>query len=252
MTLNVLLTHQTPAEVAAMLAGWAECAPRESLLVAYGGTRELFGDIAHPHKVLIDSPQLRTRDHQREKQSYAAVFTAAADWLRGRSFSQVHFTEYDQVPLVPDLNARQIARLESEQADVLGFRVRRVDGTNYANYLYHAADARFHRLWESTSCRLDRRVTLRMTGTGSFWTRAAFEAVAARPDPFPIYLELYLPTLAHHLGFRVRDWGEQNPDVQNLGDFTHELEAAKSRGAWTLHPVKKLWTERALGQIRSK
>ena len=236
MTLNVLLTHQPPAEVAAMLAAWAECAPLDALFVAYGGQREDFAGIAHPHKALIDSPRLKTRDHQREKQSYSAVFSAAAEWMRGREFSHVHFAEYDQVPLVSDLNARQVDFLEKERADMLGFRLRRVDGTNYPNYLYHAADRRFHRHWEAVSCREEKRVVLRMTGTGSFWKRATFEAVASRPEPFPIYMELLLPTLAHHLGFRVRDWGGQNRFVHHLGDFTDGIPSARREGAWTLHP----------------
>lgn len=241
MTLNILLTHQAPAEVAAMLAAWEKCAPAEALFVAYGGPRELFSEIAHPHKALIDSPRLKTRDHQREKQGYAEVFAAAWAWIRGRDFTHVHFCEYDQVPLVPDVSARQLAFLEEEKADVLGFRLRRVDGTNYPNYLYHAADARFHAHWAAISCREDRSVVLRATGTGSFWTRAAFDAVASRPEPFPIYMELLLPTLAHHLGFRVRDWGAQNRWVHHLGDFSARMEEARREGAWTLHPVKRLW-----------
>ncbi len=243
MTLNVLLTHQPAAEVAAMVAAWRECAPAEALFVAYGGPAELFAAIAHPHKALIDSPRLKTRDHQREKQSYAEVLNAAAAWMRGREFTHVHFAEYDQVPLVADVNARQVDFLEKERADVLGFRLRRVDGTNYPNYLFHAADPRFHRHWEAMSCRADRRVVLRFTGTGSFWTRVAFEAVAARPEPFPIYMEIQQPTLAHHLGFRVRDWGAQNRFVHHLGDFTEQIDAARRDGAWTLHPVKRLWSK---------
>jgi hypothetical protein len=44
-----------------------------------------------------------------------------------------------------------------------------------------------------------------MFGSGSFWKQDAFEAVAEVEETFPIYLEIYLPTLAHHLGFRLRD-----------------------------------------------
>ena len=244
MVLHLLLTHRPPAEVAAMLEVWSAMASPETLFVAYGGPPESFQRITHPHKALIDSPRLKTRDHQREKQSYAEVLSAAAAWMKGRDFAHVHFVEYDQFPLVPDLDARQLAFLKAENADVLGFRLRRVDDTHYANYLYHAADPRFHAHWESISTRRDRRAVLRMTGTGSFWTRAAFDAVAARPEPFAVYLEIYLPTLAHHLGFRVRDWGEQNRFVHHLGDFTGEIETARKAGAWTLHPVKAFWADR--------
>jgi hypothetical protein len=248
MTLHLLLTHRQPSEVAAMIEVWSAVASPDALFVAYAGPPESFHGIVHPHKALIDSPRLKTRDHQREKQSYADVLAATAAWMKGRDFSHVHFAEYDQFPLVEDLDARQLAFLKAENADVLGFRLRRVDDTHYANYLYHAADPRFHAHWESISTRPDRRAVLRMTGTGSYWTRAAFDAVAARPEPFPIYLEIYLPTLAHHLGFRVRDWGEQNRFVHHLGDFTNEIDSARQAGAWTLHPVKAFWEDRASGE----
>ena len=82
-----------------------------------------------------------------------------------------------------------------------------------------------------------------MLGTGSVWTREAFLAVAAVPEPFPIYLELWLPTVAHHLGFRVRPFqGEAaTGHVRNLGVFSvRETERARRAGAWTAHPVKRL------------
>jgi hypothetical protein len=80
-----------------------------------------------------------------------------------------------------------------------------------------------------------------MFGSGSFWTREAFSAVCAVNEPFPIYMELYLPTLIHHLGFRVRDFGDQNHFVRVLDDETNYIEKARAEGAWTLHPVKRLW-----------
>ena len=67
--------------------------------------------------------------------------------------------------------------------------------------------------------------------------------MCAIDEPFPIYMELYLPTLAHHLGFRVRDFGEQNRFVQVLKDATDDIEQARKEGAWTLHPVKRLWKD---------
>ncbi|MES2569182.1 MAG: hypothetical protein V4710_03905 [Verrucomicrobiota bacterium] len=243
-TLHLLLSHQPPAEIAAMVAAWERCVPAEMLLLAYGGSRHDFGQIAHPHKVFVEGPRLRTSDHQREKQSYSGVYSAAAAWMQGRHVEHVYFAEFDHIPLVDDLNARQIERLHREQADVMGHRLRRVDGTNYPNALYHAADPRFADLWRQLSRRPQPEVVLRMTGTGTLWTRKAFEAVASRPEPFPIYLEIYLPTLAHHLGFRVRDWDEQNRFVSHLGDFTGEIERARSEGAWSLHPVKQLWNKR--------
>ena len=241
--LNLLLSHQPPAAVSNMLTHWNRCVPNESILIAYGGTKSEFDAIQHPEKFFIDDPRLRTRDHQREFQSYTRLFQSAGEFLEGEGdqFRFVHFAEYDHLPLVPDLNERQIERLTAEGADLLGFHVHRVDGTNNPHFLYHAADAKFMSYWFAISRRTEPEVVLEMSGSGSFWNREAFCSVCAVKEPFPIYMELYLPTLAHHLGFRVRDLTEQNRFVRALASEIDPIDKAHARGAWTLHPVKRLW-----------
>jgi hypothetical protein len=214
-------------------------------LIAYGGGREDFGAIEHSQKIFIEDPQLRTRDHQREYQSYSGLFNTCAVLLdqQRREFQFIHVVEYDHLPLVEDLNQRQIDRLAAEHADVLGFRVQRVDGTSYPHFLYHQSNPAFSRFWREISKRREPDVVLSMFGSGSFWTRDAFLAVASVKQPFPMYMEIYLPSLAHHLGFRIRDFGEQNTFVHHLGDLGDRVESARRAGAWTLHPVKKLWDQ---------
>ena len=241
--LNVLLTHQGAAQVDRMLAWWRDYALPDDVLLAFNGRPETFESLRHPHKVRVEDPRLVTVRHSRERQSYTGVLKAAARWLAGRDFTHVHFAEYDHVPLVPDLNARQLARLERERADVLAFQLLRCDGANWAHYLYHASLPGWAEHWASLSVRADQGVVLSMLGSGSFWTREAFDAVTARDEPFPIYLELYLPTLAHHLGYRLRDWQEQNKHVSAFGEFAGRIEEARRQGAWTLHPAKTLWNE---------
>ena len=241
--LNLLLSHQSAAAVAKMLAYWSERVPNESILLAHGGLRKEFDAIGHTQKFHVEDPRLRTRDHQREFQSYTRLFQGAAEFLEtnGQNFQFIHFAEYDHLPLVADLNKRQIDRLQSQSADLLGFHLHRVDGTNNPHFLYHSTGDKFASFWSALSRRSDKEVILSMFGTGSFWKREAFCAVAAVAEPFPIYLELYLPTVAHHLGFRVRDFAEQDRFVRVLKDETGHIEQARSEGAWTLHPVKKLW-----------
>ena len=241
--LNVLLTHQGVAQMERMLAWWRDYCPPENVLVVFNGAQETLDALNHPHKTLVDDPRLRTVKHSRERQSYTGVWRAVSRWLVGHDYTHIHFAEYDQIPLVPDLNARQLARLEEERADVLAFQLQRVDGTSQPHYLYHTALPGFFEHWESFSVREDRRVVLSMFGSGGFWTREAFDATAAGTEPFPIYLELYLPTTAHHLGYRLRDWGEQNQHIVSLGNFVDRIDAARQGGAWTLHPVKTLWND---------
>jgi hypothetical protein len=227
-----------------MLGYWQDFAPAKNLLLAYGGTRADFDLIEHAQKVFIADEGLRTTDHQREFQSYTGLFQKAAEFLeaKGREFRFIHFAEYDHLPLISNLNKRQVERLKAEDADLLGFHLHRVDGTSNPHFLYHANNDRFASYWCSISRRSNTEVILSMFGSGSFWNREAFCAVAAIAEPFPIYLELYLPTLAHHLGFRVRDFAEQNRFVGVLRDKTEEINRAQADGAWTLHPVKHLWS----------
>ena len=236
--LNVVITHRPPDEVAALLAQWDLCARREDLLVAFGGSEAGFTALEHPRRELVRGPRLRTSDHQRERQSYTEVFHAAAKHVEAEDFTHVYVAEYDHLPLVPDLGDRLVARLQQEQADVLGHELQRVEGTSSAHYLSHIVDPRFHEFWRQISRRRDKNVVLNMFGSGSFWTREAFLAVASYDEPFPMYLEIWLPTLAHHLGFRLRDFAEQNRYVRSVGDWDDQIEEARRAGAWTVHPLK--------------
>lgn len=241
--LNMILSHQPAPAVAKMIAHWGNHVPQESILIAYGGPKNEFQAIEHRQKILIDDPRLLTRDHQREFQSYTELFQTAAEFLKthGDQFHFVHFAEYDHLPLVTDLNERQIQRLTAQDADLLGFHLHRIDDTSSPHFLYHAADDKFMSYWRGISKRSEPEVVLSMFGSGSFWKREAFCAVSAIKEPFPIYMELYLPTLAHHLGFRIRDFGEQNRFVRALETEIVGVDQARSEGAWTLHPVKRLW-----------
>ncbi|MEY2545181.1 MAG: hypothetical protein QOG48_298 [Verrucomicrobiota bacterium] len=243
--LNLILAHQSAPTVTKMIDYWSKCVPRDNILIAYGGNKSEFDAIDYAQKFFVDDARLRTSDHQREFQSYTGLLRATAAWIdnQSRRFDFVHFAEYDHLPLVNDLNPRQIASLTAERADLLGYSLARVDETNHPHFLYHSANPEFAAFWRRITCRADANVVLSIFGSGSFWTREAFCAVAAIDEPFPIYTELYLPTLAHHVGFRVRSFDEQqHPFVQAVGDATGKIDNARAQGAWTLHPVKQFWT----------
>ncbi|CAN5377541.1 hypothetical protein BH20VER3_BH20VER3_02670 [soil metagenome] len=239
--LTLLLSHQPPAELDRVLRVWQQVADPGGLLLAYGGREDYYEMIDFEPKIMIRDARLRTSDQQRERQSCAGVVREAARWLQSRpEFQYVHFVEYDHLPLVADLYDRMIARMESERADALAYHLRRIDGTSDVHYLHHADDSRFHDYFSSLTVRSDPEVIMAMLGTGSFWRLPAFAAVASREEPFPIYFEIYLPTLAHHLGYRLRDLGEQNAFVWNLGDFSNQIRECKASGAWTAHPIKDI------------
>jgi hypothetical protein len=238
--LNVILSHQPRVELERLLEWWSSYAATENLLVAYGGTEEEFKRLPDVSRVFVSDPQLRV-NKTREKQSYAGVWRAAAQWLSERgdeSFTHVYFAEFDHLPLVSDLAMKLIERLEEEQADVLGYGLRRIDGTSNVHYLYHLSDPRFMEFWRRISVRSDKQTVLGMLSTGSFWTRKAFTAVAAQNQEVCVYLEIYLPTLAHHLGFRVRRFRDQGRCVFPGLVKGLSVDTARQNGCWTVHPIK--------------
>ncbi|MFD0892764.1 hypothetical protein KBB96_15180 [Luteolibacter ambystomatis] len=241
---TVLLTHESPEAVRRMCAYWKNGDPDHAIVVAYGGTPENYSKLGVDHAVFVDDPWLRTKDHPRERQSYLGVFQAVLPVIRELGASHVHVAEYDEIPLHPGLNARLLDLLVRENADVAGHRLNRVDGTGHPHYTFHAHDPAFLSYWQDISCREYSAVVLSMLGCGSFWTRAAFEAVAALNPPLRIYLELMLPTAAHHLGFRVRPMdGRDRFMAPEILKTPADFESYRQEGAWRIHPVKGYWSE---------
>ena len=248
-----VLVHQTPVEVANLQHYWKRLGfPTETILFVHAGNRDDFDKLEVANKVFVPDKEIRTVHHPIEKQSYGGAFREIAAWLEGSEFDAVALVEYDHLPLVPKWGKRMCARLEEEQADVLFHHLCRVDGTNAAHYLYHLGVEGFQDLWRPLSRREEKTVFLNAIVTGSLWRRTAFEAVAARPEPFPVYLELYLPSLAHHLGFRVRGHGEQDQFVQVVPIQDPFSQRWIKAGAWSLHQVKSLLGSTTESQPSSK
>jgi hypothetical protein len=178
-------------------------------------------------------------DNQRGMQSYTEIFCAMAPVIEREKPDFIYLCEYDHLPLRSDLNSLQIAEITSARADVMGHFLSRIDGTGHPHYLQHSADPCFEQYWKSISLREDKYVILTMFGSGSLWSKEAFLSIAGREQKIPCYLELYLPTLAHHLGFRVCCWDESRHLLSNLPSAGISERHALERGCWTVHPVKE-------------
>lgn len=236
-TLTVLLTHQDSARVARMTQRWRRFAGR--LLVVHAGRRADFDASDFSPKIFLDDPRIRTRHHQRERQSYTALYEAAVSAPAAEGARYLYLAEYDHYPVAADLLEKLERLIESERAALLAHHLRRVDRTNDPHYLHHASEAWFHEWYAARSRRPDKREILMMVGTGAFWRIDALrETLAQGAPPGPVYHELHFPTLAHHLGFRARGIPGQDEFVQ----VGKEWDAARPpSGAWALHPVKKAW-----------
>jgi len=237
----VVIVHQSPDVVESLLGYWESLGySRERMLFVHAGNKADFEALNISNKVFVEDREIRTVYHPSERQSYHGVFREVTAWMKGRDFDAVALVEYDHLPLVPDWGEKLCAFMEKERADVLCHHLTRVDDTNASHYLYHLQDEGFRGLWKKLSRREEKGVFLNAIMTGSLWKRDVFDAVAAHPEPVPVYLELYLPSLAHHLGYRVRGYGKQDDFVQVLpmeDPFSHRWIR---EGAWSLHQVKSL------------
>lgn len=239
-TLIFLLTHQNAQDTQIRLDTWTQAVPRENIVIVSDQSEEEFAKIQHPWKIRSVDPRRQTVDHQRDLQSVTSACQEVSKWMAGQDFTHVFMAEFDLFPLTKKLVPRLYTLMEQAQADILAHEVRRIDQTSSAMYLYHRDRPGFAEFWERVSVRQERDIILSMLGTGSFWKREAFDAICAYDEPLPIYLEIYLPTLAHHLGFRIVDLGEESRYISGLGDRIAEVEAAQRDDALFIHPIKTI------------
>jgi len=222
---------------------WSELLPDSILLVAYGGAEDEFEQLKWDNKVFINDKSLRTQDHQRECQSYAGVYRSVIRSISGLDIDRIYFTEFDQIPLQSNFfELLEYERVES-RADTLMYGLTHVGDTGHAHYLYHSSKPSFFDQIENYSVRTDKKVVLSAFGFGQYWIRDAFEQMAMLDDKVGCYLEIWAPTIAHHLGYRVKGMRDPHNCNQYFGDFTGKLEEFKKRGCLCIHPVKDNWDQ---------
>ena len=238
----LIIAHQDAMTVEAILAYWKNYVPSEDILIAYGGaSRQEFVGIRHSQKLFIEDPRLRTRAHVLEKQSYTGVLRAAHQWLKTRDpYTHVYLAESDLFPVSAKISRDLLTRLGETDADVLFYHLNRADRTNWCHLLYHQSFPGFVPFLSSLSRRPEKEVVLDAIGCGSFWTRAAFDAVAGVDEYEPVYLELFLPSVAHHLGFRIVEFSDQNEFISVIPKKASTVNKCKTAGALFVHPVKTL------------
>jgi hypothetical protein len=237
--LTALLAHQSPDFIQSTLDRWVVCGQLPaSLLLLHGGDKAHFDQLTHTPRSFLADPRLRTHNPRRDNQSLASAFNAIADNLGDHT--HVLFAEYDLHPLgnLDTLFQNALDAMDKEQAHVLFPTVSRVDGTCQEVYLQQAQNPEFSALWQRLSIRTDPTPAFWALLPGSFWTADAIRAVAANPEPFPCYFEIYVPTLLHHLGYRIRPWTNCPMRIDGGGNLRPHLESLRQSGILAAHPVK--------------
>lgn len=236
----LILTHQNPEGVEKMLEHWRERVEGE-IHVLYGGARENFRMLACDEKHFVHNKELVTRDHPRERQSYAEVFRRTVAQIDLEEVDYVYFTEFDQIPLAHDLGGKLARRMEDLDADLMCYGLKRVDRTNHPHWLNHRHESAFWNISGERGSLSRDNVVLSCYGFGQCWRRNAFLEVARLEPANPVYLELWIPTMAHSLGCKVRGIGRDEKWNLPQGEFDAEMTTDLKEKPWFLHPVKAMW-----------
>ena len=150
--------------------------------------------------------------------------------------------EYDHLILDPDFE-RRLAELAADTgADFLGKNCVDRTATNWEHYVRFRGDRRLLTHLRRISVRENRERLFGCLGDGMWLTREALRAYVHTGDHPPCYCETYVPTLLHHLGFRVVDIDAHSDlyrHVRWLPAFGPEEAVSRFQdGATFLHPVK--------------
>jgi hypothetical protein len=242
--LSIAITHLAPDLVHRQVAHLERMTPAEDIVVCHGGRREDFDAIRHPRKLFIEDPSLRARPVT--IQSYNELLTRVwEDQMRDEPrWTAAVALEFDQVPLRPDFGAQLLRALELTGADFLGRSCVERNATNWNHYLRYRDDPGLLAFLRRISVRDDPTRMFGCLGTGFVLTREVMAAIAATEHYAPCFVELYLPTVVHHLGFRVGDLVRHSTmldDVRWAPLYSFEQAVAlKRRGAYFVHPFKEV------------
>lgn len=235
-----ILTHQPADKVAKMLQYW-ESLVTGKVIILYGGKEEEYAKIEYELKGFVSDSRLVTRDHPRERQSYEEVFRVAAELVKNIPSKYLYFTEFDQIPLRSDFQNQLAISMNKSGADLLCNGLNRVDGTNHPHYLNHLYDGALSGEISALSVRENKEIILSCWGFGQCWNREAFLRVAAVRSCSRVYLELWIPSIAHHLGFSVQSLNI-DPDWNTpQGDLRQEDVSSLDEPLLIAHPIKTFW-----------
>jgi hypothetical protein len=241
--LTALLTHLDRARVEGQLGFLRRVAPRSRFVAVHGGKRADFEGLPAEDAVFVDDPSLRGPHF--DKSLNDTLRAIHARWVRDDpDVDLVYLAEYDHLILRADFEDALRAVAARTGAGLVAKNATRRNDTNWSHFLKVRHDERLNDYIASITTRDDPLVRWGCLGTGLLLTRAALEAFCALEDPPPYYVEMFVPTAIHHLGFRVVDMdavSDLYADVRWLPEFdVHEALAAKRAGRHFVHPFKRL------------
>jgi hypothetical protein len=241
--LTVVLTHHPRRRVEEQLAWLRELAPGSRFVAIHGGRREDYEGADPAEVVFVDDPTLRGPHF--DKSLNDTIHAIHDAWVRDDdSVDLAYLVEYDHLILRPDFEEALRDVVARSGAGLVAKNATPRNDTNWSHWLKVRGDARLDRWIETITTRDDPGLRLGCLGTGMLLTRDALTAFCALDDPPPYYVEMFVPTVIHHLGFRVVDMdavSDLYAAVRWLPEFdVDEALAAKRAGRHFVHPFKQL------------
>jgi hypothetical protein len=239
---TAVITHLAAEQVHAGAALLRTLAPDARLVICYGGPRSEFERLAVDEKVFIDDPTLKSNGPH--LQSMTQVFEAVweACFIDDDDADSLYVIEYDHLVLDGAFEGHLRDLAEKTHADLLGKQCIDCSATNHEHYIRFRRDPRLLDHLRRISVREETTRLFSCLGNGIWVTRRALEAYVAVERHPPCYLEIYVPTLLHHLGFHVVNidaHSDMYRHVRWLPPITvAEVIEGLGRGTIFMHPVK--------------
>lgn len=244
--LTAILTHLDAPLVERQLAHLRSLAPGSRFVVCHGGRSEQFTPLSpRDDAIFVDDPSLRGPHFDKSLNHTLEVLFDA--YVRDdESIEFVYVIEYDHLILRADFESRLEDLARATGAGLLAKWAGVRNDTNWSHYLKARGDARLDDFISRISVRDDPSVRLGCLGTGLLIRRDALGAFRAMREPPAAYVEMFVPTTIHHLGFEVVDVDAVSDlylGIRWLPEYTLD-EALERRhaGAVFVHPFKDLAT----------
>jgi hypothetical protein len=242
-TLTVVLSHVDAEHADELMGLFGAVAPDARFVLCHGGARSAFERIKWAERFFVEDPTLR--GPAQHLQSLNQVFEIAwrEYFASDTDLDALYLIEYDHLILDGTFEERLRELARDTHADLLGKTCIDATATNLAHYVRFRRDGRLLAHLAGLSVRDDRERLFSCLGDGIWLSRRALEAyvnVCAHP---PCYCEIYVPTLVHHLGFRVIDVDAHSDLYRDVAwqperSVPEVLELARE-GSVFVHPAKR-------------
>jgi hypothetical protein len=249
--LTAVLTHLDDPLVRGQRDYLQALAPESRFVFCFGGRRADFERLTVEDALFIDEPSLHAAPRER---SHTRVLTTVYERLvrDDPEVELVYFVEFDHLILRPDFERELASLADRTGAGLLAKAASPRNDTNWPHFLRYRDDERVNRFFAGISRREDHGIRWGCLGTGMLFRREALAAFCSIGEHLHVYVEMFVPTVVHHLGFDVVDVDEYcdlYATVSWRPEYgLEEAIAAKRAGRTFVHPFKRLDALEAIGR----